>query len=88
MVRVGVKSNCSHVYLPRDMMNANWQDNIYVAETSIDWWMLSVIIGEKCFNLVFGDPKNTPSRQGLIDKFIDAGYDEIVDVLRSQLSKK
>jgi serine/threonine protein kinase len=87
VVRVGVKSNCTHVYLPHDMMNTRWQDNTYVADKSIDWWMLSVVIAEKNFILEIGGQKNTPSRQELIDMFVAAGYDEIADIMRSHLPK-
>jgi serine/threonine protein kinase len=88
VVPVGVKSTCTHVYLSCDMMNTNWQDNSYVADKSIDWWMLSVVIAEKIFDLEIGGPRNTPSRQELIaGKFIAADYDEIADVMRSHLPK-
>lgn len=88
VVRVGVKSKCTHVYFPHDMMNTNWQDNTYVADKSIDWWMLSVVIAEKIFDLEIGGQKHTPSRQELIDMFIAGGYDEIADVMRSHLPQK
>jgi serine/threonine protein kinase len=88
VVRVGVKSQCTHVYFPRDMRNTDWQDNTYVADISIDWWMLSVVIADKMFDLEIGSPRNTPSRQELIDKFIVAGYVEIAAVMLSHLPKK
>lgn len=88
VVPFGVKSECTHVYLPGDMIHKNWQDNTYVADLSMDWWMLSVVIAEKFFGLDIGGSTSTPSRQELVDKFNNAGFNEIVDVLNNLLKSK
>lgn len=58
-------SQSTSVYLPQDMQHRD--NNSYISDVSIDFWMLSVVYMEKLFAIEIGGQKATPTTTKLLE---------------------